>query len=478
MSARHSACIISATSKAPSAEPVTARAFGAAMAALGPFEPRPHLALAVSGGADSMALALLAARWASARGGQVSALTVDHQLRPAAAAEARQVNRWLAATGIAHHTLVWQSGAAVKGRALQARARAARYGLLEDWCARKGVLHLLTAHHQGDQAETFLLRLAAHSGPRGLAAMSPVRELAQVRLLRPLLGFGRDRLEATLRKHGQDWIEDPSNRDAAYARVRLRALVPCLAAEGMDGADMAALAGRFAVVRRQLDERLARRLALAARPHPAGFVRLDRAALCDDVAAEGQQALARIIGAVSGAPFAPRRERLARLFDALAQANFGGATLGGCRVLPDGPTGLLICREPSAQAAPIAVRAGAFSWDGRFFLRLRGEGRGCRIGALGNTGWRYIAGRAPDLVAGTQARAIPVPVRATLPALFGRSGPVQVPHIGYGPSLTGAATLKIVEVRPMVAESLAGPRVPAHVGACLGSPPTLSIGHS
>lgn len=457
---------------------MTARAFAAAMAALGPFEPRPHLALAVSGGADSMALALLAARWASMRGGRVTALTVDHRLRPAAKLEARQVHRWLADVGIMHRTLVWQAGAAAKERALQARARAARYGLLEDWCADNGVLHLLTAHHQGDQAETFLLRLAAHSGPRGLAAMSPVRELDQVRLLRPLLGFARDRLEATLHRAGQDWIDDPSNRDAAYARVRLRKLMPRMTDAGMGIADMAALAARFAAVRRELDDRLARRLARAVRPHRAGFMRLDRGAFCDGVADEGQQALARVIGAVSGAPFVPRRERLARLFDALAQPGFTGATLGGCRVLPDGPCGLLVCREPSAQAEPVSVRSGVFSWDGRFFLRLRGQGKGYRVGALGISGWRTLARRVPELIAGPRARAIPVPARATLPALFGRFGPVQVPHIGYGPASRGAATLRIVEVRPLVAEPLAGPRVPASLGACLEGPPTLSIGHS
>ncbi len=424
-----------------------------------------------------MALALLAARWASMRGGQVTALTVDHRLRPAAKLEARQVHRWLAAAGITHRTLVWQGGAGAKGRALQARARAARYGLLEDWCAGNGVLHLLTAHHRGDQAETFLLRLAAHSGPRGLSAMSPVRELTRVRLLRPLLGFDREQLEATLSRAGQDWVEDPSNRDSTYARVRLRALMPQMTDAGMEGADMAALAARFATVRRRLDDRLARRLAVAVRPHPAGFMCLDRRVFCDGVTEEGQQGLARVIGAVSGAPFAPRRERLARLFDALARRDFTGATLGGCRVLPDGPSGLLVCREPSAQADSLRVRAGTFSWDGRFFLRLRGQGQGYRVGALGISGWRALARRAPELVAGPRAQAIPVPVRATLPALFGRFGPVQVPHIGYGPVSRGAATLKIIEVRPLVAEPLAGPRVPASLGACLGSPATLSIGH-
>src|SRR5271163_603629 len=105
-----------------------------------PFESAPHLAVAVSGGADSLALALLAADWARARGGRITALTVDHGLRPEAAAEAAQVADWLGARGVAHQTLRHE-GARPRGD-VQAKARTWRYRLLEGWCAQHGVLHL------------------------------------------------------------------------------------------------------------------------------------------------------------------------------------------------------------------------------------------------------------------------------------------------------------------------------------------------
>src|SRR5712692_9076186 len=130
------------------------------MAGLGPFEARPRLAVAVSGGPDSLALAILCHRWAAARGGEAFALSVDHRLRPESAAEVRQVRRWLRALGIPHHVLVWKRPGARPSSALQAAARAARYGLLAQWCSRRGVLHLALAHHAGDQAETVLMRLA------------------------------------------------------------------------------------------------------------------------------------------------------------------------------------------------------------------------------------------------------------------------------------------------------------------------------
>ena len=144
------------------AAPVGDEEFAALLLPFAPFEPSPHLAIAVSGGADSMALALLADRWARMRGGRVTALTVDHGLRAEAAAEAAQVARWLAERGIAAMTLA--GVAPLPRRDIQAQARALRYRLLEGWCAEAGVLHLLIAHHQEDQAETLLLRLGRGSG--------------------------------------------------------------------------------------------------------------------------------------------------------------------------------------------------------------------------------------------------------------------------------------------------------------------------
>src|SRR5689334_12818293 len=162
------------------------------MARFAPFEVNPELAVAVSGGADSLALALLADRWARACGGRVTALTVDHGLRPEAAREARQVGRWLKASGIRHVILRWSPPAMKKTATarlanLQAAARDARYELLCGWCRQHAVLHLLLAHHRDDQAETLLLRLARGSGLDGLAAMAPLVERSAVRLLRPLL---------------------------------------------------------------------------------------------------------------------------------------------------------------------------------------------------------------------------------------------------------------------------------------------------
>jgi len=416
------------------AAPVTADEFDRLMLAVGPLEANARLAVAVSGGSDSLALALLAATWAARRGATITALTVDHGLRPAAAAEARQVGRWLRARNIRHRILHWRPdpGAPLVG-GLQAAARAARYRLLAHWCREHGVLHLALAHQQEDQAETFLLRLARGSGLDGLAAMAPVTERDGVRLLRPLLSIPRARLRATLAGVGQGWIDDPSNANSAHARVRMRALLPPLAAEGLDAARLAATAGRLARARAAVDEAVADLLAVAAAVFPAGYLSLDPAALATAPAEVSLRALARCLTTIGGAGYGPRLERLERLHAAVRGGGLASAaTLGGCRIVPRRGR-LLICREPAAARETVAVRAGeTVAWDGRFVVAVAAASRGVparsfTVKLLGAAGWAAVAAAQPDL----RRHPLPPPVRPGLPALWDGARVACVPHLDY-----------------------------------------------
>jgi tRNA(Ile)-lysidine synthase len=183
-----------------------------------------RLAVAVSGGPDSVALLLLAAaRWP----GRVTALTVDHRLRPEAADEAATVVRQCRAAGIPAETLVWDADK--PGTGLPAAARAARYRLLGDRCRRAGVGLLLTAHHADDQAETLLMRLARGSGG-GLAGIRARRPLGPgVTLVRPLLRVTKRDLVAIAAASEWPIADDPGNRDARQDRIRARRLLAATA---------------------------------------------------------------------------------------------------------------------------------------------------------------------------------------------------------------------------------------------------------
>src|SRR5262249_17013473 len=201
-------------------KPFTLGEFSASLASLAQFERLPFLAVAVSGGPDSLALAILADRLARERGGEICALTVDHGLRPESGSEIHRLRTWLSARGIHHEVLVWAGEKPRTG--IQEAARLARYRLLDGWCRDHACLHLLVGHHKHDPIETHLIRRRAHSGPGGLAGMSAIRDLASCRLLRPLLGVARDRLAAFLDIEQQPFITDPSNLDPAFERGRLR----------------------------------------------------------------------------------------------------------------------------------------------------------------------------------------------------------------------------------------------------------------
>ena len=344
-------------------------------------------------------------------------MIVDHGLRPGAAAEARQVGEWLRAHRIAHRILTWDDPKPATG--IQAAAREARYALLTGWCRIEGVLHLLLAHHLEDQAETVALREARHSGPDGLAGMAAVRELAGLRLLRPLLPVPKARLRATLAAMGQPWLEDPSNSVPAFARSRLRLA-------GLDSTRLAALATVHARERAARDARTAAWLASHARIDLAGFATLAAGPLAAAPLEIRRRALQQILISVGGNRYPPRQARLVRLLEQIQGGLSSGRTLAGCRILP-WRGGLLICREPGAIHEVTPLLAGApVLWDHRFRLEIAGDVAALVVRALGRTG---VRGLSPAAALAT-GRSLPAPVRPGLPSVWRGGELVAVPHLG------------------------------------------------
>ena len=407
--------------------------FRAMMGRLGRFEKHPTLAVAVSGGADSMALAILANRWARQRSGKIVALTVDHGLRAGSRAEAKEAHRRLTGLGIGCTLLVWRGDKPKSG--IQAAARDARYGLMAQWCRRHGVLHLLVAHHREDQAETILHRLARTSGVDGLAGMAAIHELPDIRVLRPCLSIPRDRLRAVLLKHKIDWAEDPSNEDRGYARVRLRSLLPALASEGMDAAALSGTAHRMAGARAGLEADTADFLGAHAALFPEGYARFDRAAISAADPEIARRVLIALLTTIGGNIYPPRHASLETLCDDIRRQ--GGKaqrsrarTLGGCRIIPAGAD-FLICREAGRCEVLTASPGARVMWDQRFIVRLPRDGSSpvgsYTIKSLGETGWAAMRPK----ITGPMAGYLPKPVRLALPAIHKRGRIVAVPHLEY-----------------------------------------------
>lgn len=211
-----------------------------------PSRERP-IAVAVSGGPDSMALLVLAA---AAFPEAVVAATIDHGLRDASADEARMVAR--EANGLAVPHAILKVDGPIAGASLQARARDARYALLADWAEQRRALALATAHHADDQAETFLMRASRGSGVSGLASIRSSAVVAGASVVRPLLSWRRAALRAIVRRAGLPFVDDPANSDPRHDRTRFRQLLDHN--EWLDPPALARTAAAVAEAERDLGE--------------------------------------------------------------------------------------------------------------------------------------------------------------------------------------------------------------------------------
>lgn len=469
------------------------------------------LAVAVSGGSDSMALLSIAAGWARDRGRDLHAVTVDHGLRSESAAEAAFVADHAARIGVGHHIL--QVGEMAPGN-LSAAAREARYSLMASWAVEQKVMAVALGHSMDDQAETLLMRLARGSGVDGLASMRPRRDWQGVAWIRPMLAIRRQDLRTWLRAEGIPWIDDPSNEDLGFDRVKARRALSLLEPVGITVEGLARTAEILALQRLVL-ARAASELELQAVRHgKLGEAYLVRAAFSDAEYDTGLRVFADTLASIAG-----RNQRLrarvlepafARLFGRFPEVD-GGAeaqasevqagevrageahmssadrsagaaadeaamdraaegpspmTIGGCLAVPGAEDGsILICREPGAVEGPTPVKAETLIWDRRWLITAPAmpEG-GWVVGALGPAGCSHLRRASangewnPPGIWASAAR----PVRETVAAIFSagdRSTPAAVPAIGYvaqnmPPELAGITTEALAA--PAAAERKAG----------------------
>ena len=200
---------------------ITQEVFNKNLDSILPIKPS-SIVVAVSGGSDSMALTILASVWAEKNGIKFTALTVDHNLRPEAKLEAEQVHKWCEKYKINHKILTYTGEIPTSN--IEAVAREYRYKLLTDYMKKNSISHLFIAHNQDEQRETFFLNLARGSGVYGLCGMPEISNRFDIQIVRPMLSFTKAEIKEFLTSISQDWIEDPSNSDTKYKRVRIRNL--------------------------------------------------------------------------------------------------------------------------------------------------------------------------------------------------------------------------------------------------------------
>lgn len=359
---------------------------------------RSPVAVAVSGGGDSLALLRLARVWATRRRRPLVALTVDHQLQPESAEWSRFVGKRAAQLGVAHQSLSWTGAKPRAG--LPAAARRARHALLADAARRAGARVILMGHTADDRLEAAEMRQDGARVPTPVEwAPSPAwPEGRGVFLLRPLLGVRRAELRRWLAACFEAWIEDPANDDVRYGRARARQRLAGASAAPLPfiEPDPPSLEG---IAEGLGGELTALRATLVAAPRARR--RLGAMMLC-----------------AAGAVRPPRSDALERLLQRLERPGAFTATLAGARIERRGDE-VMVCREAGEQTRrPFSggiLPTGESVFDGRFLMCSAAKGN--RVVTL-----RGSAGRLPAAER-RRLTLVPAGARGALPlVLSGEEG--------------------------------------------------------
>lgn len=353
--------------------------------------PKGPLGVAVSGGGDSVALLLLLAEWAEETNRKIKVVTLNHGLREAAQSEAEFVATLCARLDLDHDVLRWTSW---NGQGnLQDAARSARKQKIGQWARDNRLAAVALGHTRDDQAETFLLRLARGSGVDGLSGMAEIAFTHDTLWLRPLLQISRLDLRVFLTELDQDWIEDPSNRDLKYDRVKARKLLENLKPLGIDAEKIADTADRMAVARHALERSTAALAQHCATPRESGEVVLDLKSFAQAPEETQLRLLAHCLNWISSARYRPRLRALSRFWQGLLAGN--AATLHGCVGRPVSSDQLVLYREQSA-ISDKPCDPGEL-WDGRWIVTSSHSGQGFTVKPLSEDGlsqcpnWRETA---------------------------------------------------------------------------------------
>ncbi len=404
---------------------------------LGPFEEHPKIAVALSGGSDSLCLALLLKSWVHKKNGTLIALTIDHGLRAESCLEAQKVRTWMHEAKIPHHILQWQ-GEKPTSR-IQEKARNARHQLLEDWCYDNQILHLFFGHNAEDQNETTLFRLFRGSGIDGLAGMSEIVEKKYVRILRPFLNVSRETLRQKLSDNNQKWIDDPSNESTQYTRVRLRKMLNECTNEGLTPTRIANIGHRQGLGRIALERETYRFLAQSTQVFPEGYAFLNSNNL-DQIPEDILiRALSWILMTIGSQMYPPRTPQLQLLHkELLFGINTRARTCWGCQISKK-QNKILFMRESGRITHQIPFTPNLKEhWDRRFTVQwpncLGSNQQSFRIARLGKQGWQEVV---PLLLKPVRQR-IPASVGYTLPAVWEDRIVRSVPHLKYGVDLADA----------------------------------------
>lgn len=288
------------------------------------------IAVGVSGGADSLALALLLKEYLPDI--KIVALTVDHKLRPTSLEEALYTKDVMEKFGIEHHILTWEGEKPLTG--IEEQARLARYELLTNWCKKNSIGYLAIAHHLFDQAETFLMRIQRGSGVLGLSSMEDIVVRDGIYILRPLLDISPVMLKEYLKNKNITWVEDESNYCDDFLRVKMRKFLPFMEKEvGISAERLCDTIKNLKRTKRFLEDSVNNTIKNQIKNWRNVAYSFDYSLFLDWHDELKFHILGKLIKELNGLSYTPQADILLSVIESMCNNGFESATLGGCIIL-------------------------------------------------------------------------------------------------------------------------------------------------
>ena len=399
--------------------------FNQEMNDIGQFESNPKLAIGVSGGSDSMALAILADLWCKHNCGSVTALIVDHGLQSQSYSTCITVQERLNQLNIKSHIL--HANLPRPSSNIQHWARNYRYNLLDEWCKKNNILHILIAHHQQDQIETFFMRMMRGSREIGLSGISKINYLNYCRLLRPLLFTSKTIIKDFLLTYQNKYVIDPSNTNSSYTRTKMRALVDYINdIANIKNKNIINVIGILQqnknIITKHIDYLLATNLEINYYGYATFFIynlnQYDKSVIV--------YSFVRVLSLVSGKTI--EYKKVAKYLDDIIN-NQNIKNIGGCIIYPWNNKIFFIREERNNQL--ISLQSGqTVIWDNRFRIVYNLSNTSNKNFSIKIISNNYLAYKKDNLQI-TGNKKIDIFVYKTLPALYDGNKILSVPHFQY-----------------------------------------------
>ena len=393
-----------------------------------PLIGKEKFAIAVSGGSDSLALSILAKLYSLEQCSDFATLIIDHRLRKESAHEAKQTYKNLKKNNIKAEILTYRGSKFTSN--IQKKARDLRYDLFQKYCKKNKIRFLILAHHQDDLIENFYIRLIRGSGIKGLTSLQNVSELNKdFYILRPLLHFKKEELLNLTKKIYSTWIEDPSNLNEKFLRVRIRKMQSKLQKEGFDPKRVLKTIENLNTAKNSLDFYISKSEKKYLIFYKEGYATLKSTIFKNEAPEVIFRVIIKAIHFVSGEYYPPRSDSLKILIKNFLSKKFKSSTLGGCLIEKNSNTISFFREDRNLTSETLDKIKQTKNWDDRFLVYKNFDNKQKFIvKKLGNSGIDYL--RKNKFISSLDK--IPVQAKKTLPSFWNHKGELMfVPFINF-----------------------------------------------